>query len=213
MLASRARCLWFLSSPSPSPAVPAAVPRNDATRAIRVILISIDGFRADYLDRGLTPTLASLAADGVRADAMKPSFPDADVSESLHARDRALSRSPRHRQQPHDRSEIAASSSSTRMPRRDRRSRVVGRRAALGQRREAGPPCGDDVLARLRRRDRGRAAEPGMHFDGNADARSARRPVAALDGPSRRGATVVLHACISSRSITRAMTTGPIRPK
>jgi len=40
-----------------------------------VILISIDGFRADYLDRGRTPTLASLAASGVRADALKPSFP------------------------------------------------------------------------------------------------------------------------------------------
>jgi predicted AlkP superfamily pyrophosphatase or phosphodiesterase len=40
-----------------------------------VILVSIDGFRADYLDRGLTPTLAALAATGVRADALKPSFP------------------------------------------------------------------------------------------------------------------------------------------
>jgi predicted AlkP superfamily pyrophosphatase or phosphodiesterase len=40
-----------------------------------VILISIDGFRADYLDRGITPTLASLAADGVRAEALKPAFP------------------------------------------------------------------------------------------------------------------------------------------
>jgi len=40
-----------------------------------VILISIDGFRADYLGRGLTPTLAALAADGVRAEAMKPAFP------------------------------------------------------------------------------------------------------------------------------------------
>jgi predicted AlkP superfamily pyrophosphatase or phosphodiesterase len=40
-----------------------------------VILISIDGFRADYLERGLTPTLASLAAGGVRADALKPAFP------------------------------------------------------------------------------------------------------------------------------------------
>jgi predicted AlkP superfamily pyrophosphatase or phosphodiesterase len=40
-----------------------------------VILVSIDGFRADYLDRGLTPALASLAASGVRADALKPSFP------------------------------------------------------------------------------------------------------------------------------------------
>ena len=51
------------------------MPRNDATQRDPVILISIDGFRPDYLDRGLTPTLASLAADGVRADAMKPSFP------------------------------------------------------------------------------------------------------------------------------------------
>jgi predicted AlkP superfamily pyrophosphatase or phosphodiesterase len=40
-----------------------------------LILVSIDGFRADYLDRGRTPTLAALAADGVRAEALKPSFP------------------------------------------------------------------------------------------------------------------------------------------
>ena len=39
------------------------------------ILISLDGFRADYIDRGLTPTLAALAGDGVRAQAMRPSFP------------------------------------------------------------------------------------------------------------------------------------------
>lgn len=39
-----------------------------------VILISIDGFRADYLDRGVTPTLSLLAADGARAT-MRPSFP------------------------------------------------------------------------------------------------------------------------------------------
>jgi predicted AlkP superfamily pyrophosphatase or phosphodiesterase len=38
------------------------------------ILISIDGFRADYLQRGKTPALALLAKDGVRA-AMRPSFP------------------------------------------------------------------------------------------------------------------------------------------
>lgn len=40
-----------------------------------VILVSIDGFRADYLQRRLTPTLEALAADGVRATAMHPSFP------------------------------------------------------------------------------------------------------------------------------------------
>lgn len=49
--------------------------RSRAPLANPVVLISIDGFRADYLDRGLTPTLSALAVDGVRADAMKPSFP------------------------------------------------------------------------------------------------------------------------------------------
>lgn len=38
------------------------------------ILISLDGFRADYLDRGNTPALSALAADGARG-AMRPSFP------------------------------------------------------------------------------------------------------------------------------------------
>ena len=37
-------------------------------------MISLDGFRPDYLDRGLTPNLAALAADGVKAS-MIPSFP------------------------------------------------------------------------------------------------------------------------------------------
>ena len=38
------------------------------------ILVSIDGFRADYLDRGDTPVMKALAEDGARA-AMRPSFP------------------------------------------------------------------------------------------------------------------------------------------
>lgn len=40
-----------------------------------VILVSIDGFRADYFDSGLTPTLVNLAQDGVRARALRPSYP------------------------------------------------------------------------------------------------------------------------------------------
>lgn len=40
-----------------------------------VILISIDGFRADYLDRGVTPNLKALADGGARAERMYPSFP------------------------------------------------------------------------------------------------------------------------------------------
>jgi predicted AlkP superfamily pyrophosphatase or phosphodiesterase len=40
-----------------------------------LLLISIDAYRADYIDRGLSPTLAMLAKDGVHADSMQPSFP------------------------------------------------------------------------------------------------------------------------------------------
>lgn len=39
-----------------------------------VILISIDGFRPDYLERGVTPTLKRLAEEGASA-VMRPSFP------------------------------------------------------------------------------------------------------------------------------------------
>lgn len=39
-----------------------------------VILIGVDGFRPDYLERGVTPTLNGLRADGAFA-VMRPSFP------------------------------------------------------------------------------------------------------------------------------------------
>lgn len=40
-----------------------------------VILISLDGFRADYLDRGRNPSLERLAQCGVHAPFMRPVFP------------------------------------------------------------------------------------------------------------------------------------------
>jgi len=40
-----------------------------------LVLISIDGFRNDYLERGRTPVLSALARDGVRARYMRPSYP------------------------------------------------------------------------------------------------------------------------------------------
>ncbi|KAI6009012.1 alkaline-phosphatase-like protein [Pisolithus microcarpus] len=40
-----------------------------------VILVSIDGLRADYLDRGLTPHLLDISKQGIRAEYMKPVFP------------------------------------------------------------------------------------------------------------------------------------------
>lgn len=40
-----------------------------------VILISIDGYRSDYLQRGVSPQLGSLAEQGVRAEALIPVHP------------------------------------------------------------------------------------------------------------------------------------------
>jgi predicted AlkP superfamily pyrophosphatase or phosphodiesterase len=40
-----------------------------------VIFISVDGLRADYLARGVTPNINALAASGVHAKIMRPSFP------------------------------------------------------------------------------------------------------------------------------------------
>ncbi|KQN98564.1 hypothetical protein ASF01_12195 [Stenotrophomonas sp. Leaf70] len=61
----------------PAPA-PTAAPLHaglplEATAPL--ILVSIDGFRNDYLERGLTPALSALARDGVRAEYMRPSYP------------------------------------------------------------------------------------------------------------------------------------------
>ena len=59
--------LWFV-------ALLVLVAASPAAARPLTILVSIDGFRADYLDRGVTPVLSGLAAAGARA-AMRPSFP------------------------------------------------------------------------------------------------------------------------------------------
>ena len=49
---------------------------NAAARPLPpVILISVDGLRADYLRRGITPNISALAARGVTTATMRPSFP------------------------------------------------------------------------------------------------------------------------------------------
>ncbi|MDB5677920.1 alkaline phosphatase family protein [Sphingomonas bacterium] len=60
----------------PDRGVPAASDVSQPTIAPPpvTILVSIDGFRPDYLDRGVTPNLNALAAAGISA-AMRPSFP------------------------------------------------------------------------------------------------------------------------------------------
>jgi predicted AlkP superfamily pyrophosphatase or phosphodiesterase len=52
-----------------------AQPPQPQSRQPTVILVSVDGFRWDYLDRGITPNLTRLAGQGVRARAMVPVFP------------------------------------------------------------------------------------------------------------------------------------------
>ena len=54
-------------------AAPAAQRSRDDTPIL--ILISLDGWRWDYIDRQPAPNLKALAARGVRAKAMIPSFP------------------------------------------------------------------------------------------------------------------------------------------
>ncbi|UOR14924.1 ectonucleotide pyrophosphatase/phosphodiesterase [Qipengyuania aquimaris] len=62
-------------------ALPACAPQVESVSAATVesrepvtILVSIDGFHPDYLDRGITPALSALAEGGVNAE-MRPSFP------------------------------------------------------------------------------------------------------------------------------------------
>ncbi|UPG95667.1 ectonucleotide pyrophosphatase/phosphodiesterase [Luteibacter aegosomatissinici] len=62
MLVALAGCATRPASPATAPAHP-------------VLLVSIDAFRADYLDRHLTPTLQAMADDGAHAPYMLPSFP------------------------------------------------------------------------------------------------------------------------------------------
>ncbi|HJU27413.1 MAG TPA: ectonucleotide pyrophosphatase/phosphodiesterase [Rhodanobacteraceae bacterium] len=63
------------SSLRTTPAVPAPPAAVSIVTADPLILVSIDGYRPDYLRRGLSPNLEALASRGVRAQWMTPSFP------------------------------------------------------------------------------------------------------------------------------------------
>ncbi|MDQ3229065.1 MAG: ectonucleotide pyrophosphatase/phosphodiesterase [Pseudomonadota bacterium] len=61
--------LFFVFLAACAPATRPPVERDS------VLLVSLDGFRPDYLDLGITPNLSRLAREGVRADWMKTSYP------------------------------------------------------------------------------------------------------------------------------------------
>lgn len=63
----------WASPPQTAPASTTSRSEIEAKAPV-TILVSIDGFRADYLDRGVTPNLSALAAAGI-SSAMRPSYP------------------------------------------------------------------------------------------------------------------------------------------
>jgi len=70
-------CRWMVLVLALTLGACAATPSTQAkarSKPALTILIALDGFRPDYLDRGNTPTLSALAASGARG-AMRPSFP------------------------------------------------------------------------------------------------------------------------------------------
>ncbi len=66
-----------LDSSSPPPNSPLEPLRNSEATMVKptVIMISIDGFRFDYLEKFQPPHLLKIAQAGVRAEGLRPSFP------------------------------------------------------------------------------------------------------------------------------------------
>lgn len=60
---------------SSQPPLARAISNGTSLFAPTTLLISLDGFRADYLTRNITPTLSGFVAEGVSPKYMMPSFP------------------------------------------------------------------------------------------------------------------------------------------
>jgi predicted AlkP superfamily pyrophosphatase or phosphodiesterase len=69
-------CVFHRHANEPTPPPPeTSTQQAKAAATTPLLLISIDAYRADYFNRGVTPNLAAMAATGVHADSMQPSFP------------------------------------------------------------------------------------------------------------------------------------------
>jgi len=71
LLCTLAACSVGCAHQPPTTVAPAEATSGPAP----LLLISIDAYRHDYIDRGLSPTLEMLAQHGVQAASMQPSFP------------------------------------------------------------------------------------------------------------------------------------------
>ena len=63
------------SAPSKTTYSPQALSNGSHTFLPTTLLISLDGFRADFLHRDITPTLSAFMREGVSPKYMLPSFP------------------------------------------------------------------------------------------------------------------------------------------
>lgn len=68
-------CLFLFVCAAAYPAGSGGVNAPDQRNKPYLILVSIDGFRWDYPDLGITPTLDRIAANGIRAQEVVPVFP------------------------------------------------------------------------------------------------------------------------------------------
>ena len=143
------------SSTAPEPTRRAA-PRPGIQQ--QVVLVSLDGFRWDYLQRPFAVNLRRLAAARCARATDDPGVSVAHISKSLQPRDRALPRTSRHHLQ-HDLRFDARHVSHLRHE-RGTQSGVVGRGADLGHGREPGPARRCILLARQRGGTAWRAAHP-----------------------------------------------------
>jgi hypothetical protein len=138
-----------------------AVPNPPNTRVQQtkhfVVLVSLDGFRYDYVTRYNAAHRLALAARGASApEGMLPSYPIAHLPQPLLHRYRPLPGTPRHRSQQLLRSRPQRHLSL--QPQRHRcRWLLVRRHAALVPRRTAGHAHCIHLLARHYRRDRRQA--------------------------------------------------------
>ncbi len=67
--------LFLMACSTPSPRQTSATPPTTVQPSPRLLLVSIDGLRADALDRDLTPNIQRMIDGGVRARWMTPSYP------------------------------------------------------------------------------------------------------------------------------------------
>lgn len=66
---------WRMSSQTAALKAQTLLSNGTALFAPTTLIISLDGFRADFLQRGLTPRLNALVSEGVSPPYMNPSFP------------------------------------------------------------------------------------------------------------------------------------------